>query len=703
MYVARVPNRGSSPAILVRESYRQDGKVRTRTLANISKLPGETIEVIERSLRGQRLLAPEDLFEVTEDGSPAHGHVQAVLVAMRRLRFESLIASRRSRERDLVVAMVAARIVIPKPKSKIGTTRWWGDTTLPELLDVADSNEDDLYAAMDWLLQRQSTIEKKLAGRHLEDKGLALYDLSSSYFEGITCPLAALGHNRDGKKGKLQVNYGLLCNRAGVPVSVSVFEGNTGDTTTLLPQVSKLRDDFGIEHVVLVGDRGMITQKQIDALRDIDDVDWITALRAEGVRKLVEGGQIQMDLFDERQLFEVASHPDFPHERLVACRNVALGRLRAIKRQSLLDATSDALRKVQAMVERGRLRGKEAITHQLEKAAVSAKLRRHVRFTVRDDGFDLVVDEDRLVAEATRTTMADLEHVRLLIQSGRLRGRDAIRARLTKELAKRNVGQHIATDIRGDGFDISIDEKAIVANAMAPLLRRLDDVRRRIDHGQLHGAAAIGVRTGKVINTYKVGKHFVLDIRDDGFDFSIDHKKVAAEAALDGIYIVRTSLPKTRMDTDETVRSYKALTNVERAFRTLKSIDIQVRPIRHRLEDRVRAHIFLCMLAYYVEWHMREAWRPLLFADEDQQAKASRDPVAPAKRSDAALRKASIKRLDDGSQVHSFETLMDHLAAIVRNTCRRLAGDEHEPTFHMITPPNPKQQQAYDLLEAISL
>jgi len=701
MYVATIPNRGSPPAILLREGYREGGKVKSRTLANLSKLPAHAVEALRDVLKGETLLPIEQVVQIVEDGSAAHGHVHAVLVAMKRLGFAELIASRRSRERDLVVAMVAARILTPKPKSKLATTRWWHGTTLPDLLDVADADEDELYTAMDWLLERQPTIEKKLAARHLEDGGLALYDLSSSYFEGVTCPLAALGHNRDGKKGKLQVNYGLLCNRAGIPVSVSVFKGNTGDTKTLLPQVSKLRDDFSIEHVVLVGDRGMITQKQINALRDIDDVDWITALRSEAIRRLVDGGHIQMGLFDECNLFEISDHPDFPEERLVACRNLALARLRAQKRQSLLQATVGELQTVQNMVQRGRLRGKKAIDERLEKAVASSKMRHHVRFTVRDDGFDVAIDEQKVVSEATRTTVAELEKLRRLIQRGRLQGKEAIGDRAAKQLAKRKVGKHIRIDVRDDGFDLSMDTKAIAAEALAAPLRRVEEVRRRIEQGQLYGKDAIGLRAGKVINKYKVAKHFELDIRDDSFDFSINDDKVAAEAALDGIYVVRTSLPKDRMDTDDTVRSYKALTQVERAFRTLKTIDIRVRPINHNLENRVRSHIFLCTLAYYVEWHMIEAWRPLLFCDEDQAAKATRDPVAPAQRSEGAKRKASTKRLDDGSTVHSFETLIDHLARIVRNTCRRTGAGNNEQTFAMVTPPNTKQQQAYDLLNTI--
>ena len=307
MYIATIPNRNSPPAILLRESYREDGKVKSRTLANLSKLPAEAIDVLRRSLKGENLFST-DSFEIIEDGSPAHGHVDAVMTAMRRLDFSKLICSRRSPQRDLVVAMVVARIL--EPKSKLATTLWWTDTTLPEMLDVSDADEDDLYGAMDWLLERQGGIESKLADRHLKNDALALYDLTSSYFEGQTCPLAALGHNRDGKKGKLQVNYGLLTNRKGIPVSVSIFEGNTGDPKTLMPQVEKVRNTFGIEQFVMVGDRGMLTQKQVDVLYDIDGMDWIGALRPEAIKNLVTNGAIQMGLFDERNLFEL-KHPDF--------------------------------------------------------------------------------------------------------------------------------------------------------------------------------------------------------------------------------------------------------------------------------------------------------------------------------------------------------------------------------------------------------
>lgn len=568
MYIATIPNRGSPPAILLREGYREGGKVRTRTLANLSKLPPEAVAALRQVLKGEKLIKADNAFEAIS--SRHHGHVQAVLDAMRRLGFAQLIASRPSPQRNLVVAMVAARIL--EPASKLGTTRWWNLTTLPALLGVSDADEEDLYKAMDWLLERQPFIEKKLAARHLHHDGMALYDLSSSYFEGRCCPLAALGHNRDGKKGKLQVNYGLLTDPRGIPVAVSVFKGNAGDPTTLLPQVDKVRKDFGIERFVLVGDRGMIAQKQIDALRKLDGIDWVAALRSGAIRKLLDGGTLQLGLFDERNLFEL-THPDFPDERLVACRNPELANRRAHKRTSLLEATAKELAKVRRMVERGRLRG-------------------------QDD---------------------------------------------------------------------------------------------------------IGVRVGKVINKYKVAKHFKLIIEETRFDFEIDPDKVAAEAALDGIYVLRTSLPVERMSAEETVRSYKRLTQVERAFRSFKTMDLEIRPIHHRLEKRVRAHIFLCLLSYYVLWHMLQAWRPLLFCDEDLQAKATRDPVAPAKRSEAALRKAHFKTLDDGSEVHSFHTLLKLLSGIVRNVCRVPGAPPDAPTFEVVTTPNEKQQRAFDLLGTIEV
>src|ERR1700674_2066642 len=569
MHIDIVPNRKSPPAVLLRESYREGTHVRKRTLANLSALSAGQVDAIRRTLRGETLVPLADLFEIVH--SRHHGHVQAIHTAMTQLGFESLIASRPSRDRDLIVAMVIARII--DPTSKLATTRWWHTTTLPDVVGVADADADDLYAALDWLIPRQAHIEKKLAARHLHTGGFVLYDLTSSYFEGTYSPLAAPGYNRDGKIGKLQVNYGLLADPRGRPVAVSVFEGNTGDPKTLMPQVEKLQKTFAIDQLVLVGDRGMISQKQIRALKQREGIDWITALRTGAMRKLIEGGHLQLGLFDQRNLFEV-THPDFPGERLVACRNPQLALLRAHKRQSLLDATSRELEHVRGMIARGKLKGK----------------------------------------------------------------------------------------------------------------------------------AAIGVRIGKVVDKYKMSKHVVLHIRDDGFDFHLDDDKVAAEAALDGIYVVRTSVPAPLLATDDVVRSYKLLSNVERAFRSMKTIDLEVRPIRHRLEDRVKAHIFLCMLAHYVAWHMMESWRELLFCDEDQQAKTTRDPVAPAKRSDAALEKVHAKVLDDGTPVHSFHTLLQDLSSIVSNTCRRhAASTASEPTFHLVTTPSPTQQRAYDLLKSIQV
>jgi transposase len=653
MYIAIVPNRNSPPAILLRESYREDGKVKTRTLANLSMLPPQAIDVLRRTLKGEELVAARDAFEIVEGGSRFHGHIDAVLTSMKQLGFFELIASRRGRERDLVVAMVVARIL--DPQSKLATPLWWANTTLPETLTLGDADEDDLYDAMDWLLTRQDAIEKKLAARHLDNDGLALYDLSSSYFEGVTCPLAARGHNRDGKKGKLQVNYGLLTNQRGIPLSVSVFEGNTADPKTLLPQVGKVQKEFGIERFVLVGDRGMLTQKQIDAIRDIDGVDWIGALRPEAIRKLLKTGAIQMELFDQRNLFEL-EHPDFPGERLMACRNPELARRRANKRKSLLEATTRQLDKVRAMVRRGRLHGREVIDARVQDILRSYRIRKHYHIKVRDDGFDYRCDEKALIAEVKAGGSADP----------------------AKLLA---------------GYKVHM--KAIAG--------KFDQLRKRIGQGQLRGRDKIGVRVGKVLNKYKVGKHFKLDIREDGFDFEIDQNNVDNEAALDGIYVVRTSLPDTRMDADQAVRSYKNLSKVERAFRSFKTVDLMVRPIRHRLENRVRAHIFLCLLAYYVQWHMTEAWRPMLYADEDQQAKDSRDPVAPAKRSEEALKKVHTKELPDGSHVHSWRSLLNHLSAIVRNTCRCINSRDDNATFTMDTNPDDGQKRALDLLKTISV
>lgn len=571
MYIDIVPNHGSRPTVLLRESVREGDKVHKRTLANLSELSMPQVESIRRVLKGENLVAVAERFEIV--ASALHGHVEAIRTTMRHLGLEYLIASRSCRERDLIMSLVAARIL--EPNTKLATTRWWHTTTLPSIFGVGDADEDDLYDAMDWLLDRQSHIEKKLAMRHLRADGLVLYDLSSSYFEGSSCPLAKLGHNRDGKKGKLQVNYGLLTDARGCPVAVSVFDGNTGDSTTLIPQVRALRERFGVKTFVAVGDRGMISQKQVDEIKgdkDTAGIEWITALKTQAIRNLVEGGTLQLELFDERNLFEL-THPDYPGERLVACRNPELKKLRAYKRQSLLEATIRELKQVQGMARRGRLQGKDVI----------------------------------------------------------------------------------------------------------------------------------GVRVGKVVNKYKVAKHFVLDIRDDDFDFSIDEKKVTAEASLDGVYVIRTSLAAKHVSAEDAVRSYKLLSQVERAFRSMKTMDLKVRPIHHHLEKRVRAHIFLCMLAYYVEWHMREALRPMLFCDEDQDAKKTRDPVAPAKRSEAALKKAHTKLLEDGTVAHSFQTLLKLLSTIVRNACRTPGGRADAATFEVVTTASAQQRRAYDLLETIKV
>ena len=568
MHIDAVPNRTSRPTYLLRESYRQGKKVRKRTLANLSALSDEQIEAIRAVLSGAAVRPVEEIFEVVR--SRPHGHVQAVRVAMQRLGFESLIASRGSAERDRVCAMVAARILAPH--TKLATTRWWDTCTLAEEFGVSEADEDDLYAAMDWLLEHQEGIERKLASRHLRSGALALYDLSSSYFEGTHCPLGKIGHNRDGKKNKLQVNYGLLTTRTGCPVAVSVYEGNTGDAKTLMPQVAKLREEFGLEQVVLVGDRGMISHKAIGQLREIAGLGWITALKSSQIRCLVEGDTLQLGLFDERSLFEL-THADYPAERLIACRNPELAKRRAQKRQALLQATQQELQKVRASVAAGRLIGK----------------------------------------------------------------------------------------------------------------------------------AKIGVRVGRVVNKYKVAKHFELTIEDKRFDFKLLQEQVAAEAALDGIYVLRTNLLKKQMSAADTVLSYKGLCEVERAFRSLKSVDLKIRPIHHRLEDRVRAHIFLCVLAYYVEWHMCEAWRELLFADEDLEAKRTRDPVAAAKRSPEALHKITERTLADGSPVHSLRTLLQQLATIVRNTCVTRSAKTDTPGFQILTTSNATQQHAMQLLQQITV
>ena len=551
---------------LLRRSYREGGKVRNETLSNLSHLPEPLIAMIRRSLQGETFVPLGEAFTVLR--SQPHGHVEAVHRMMERLGLPGVIAGKPCRERDIVLALIAARIV--DPQTKLATTRSWAATTLADTFGVAEADEQDCYAAMDWLLARQDRIQKKLAARHLKADGLVLYDLSSSYFEGVTCPLARRGYSRDGKRGTLQVNYGLMTDDRGCPVAVTVHEGNTADPVTLMPEITRLKEDFGITQFVMVGDRGMIASQAIEALRE-QGIDWITALKSASIRALVEDKTLQPDLFDETNLCEI-THPDYPGERLVACRNPELAKLRRHKREDLLSATEEALRTIQTRVEAGRLKGQDKI----------------------------------------------------------------------------------------------------------------------------------GVAVGRVINRYKMAKHMSVTITDTSLAFARKEDAIIAEAALDGIYIIRTSVTPERLDAPSCVRHYKSLSQVERAFRSLKTVDLKVRPIHHRLSDRVRAHIFLCMLAYYVEWHMREAWRELLFADEDQAAKATRDPVAPAERSAGAKAKVARRHHEDGTPIHSFQTLLTDLATIVRNTC--CTSSAHDaPTFTVTTQSSPLQRRALDLIDALAV
>ena len=569
MYVERVPNRSSPPAVLLRESYRDGGRIKKRTLANLSKLPYEAVEAVRRVLRGEPLVNPQDAFTCVR--SLPHGHVAAVLATLKQLGLHTLLARQPSRWRELAVALIAARVI--DPQSKLATARALAPesavSTLGEMLGLGGVDQHELYAAMDWLVQRQATIEQRLAKRHLENHTLVLYDLTSSYLEGSHCPLAQRGHSRDGKKGTLRIVFGLLCTSAGCPVAVEVFEGSTADPNTVAPQVAKLRERFGLERVILVGDRGMLTAARIrEDLAGVDGLRWITTLRAPTIRKLVAAGKVTPSLFDERDLAEVSSD-EFPGERLVVCRNPLLAAERGRKREELLSATEKDLEPI---------------------------------------------------AAATR--------------------------------------------------------------------RKTNPLR---------SAGAIGVRVGKVIDRYKVAKHFVTTTTDETFTYRRDEDKIAAEALLDGLYIVRSNVDPEQMDAAQTVRAYKGLSKVERAFRSLKSVDLKVRPLHHRRADRVRAHVLLCMLAYHVEWHMRKKLKPLLFDDHDPQAgeQRRRSVVAPAKRSPAALAKASRKRTPDDLPVHSFRTLLTDLGTLSVNTLRVA---DTGASFPLQTRPTPVQQRCFELL-----
>jgi transposase len=565
MYIERVPNRNSRPAILLREGWREGKKTRKRTIANLTNWPKEKVEALRLLLRGEPLVSAREAFVV--ERTVPHGHVEAVLGTIKKLGLDSIIYSKRCRERDLVVAMITERLI--RPCSKLATTRFWHTTTLADELNVSDADEDDLYEAMDWLLSRQGQIEKKLAARHLMEGSLVLYDVTSSYYEGRTCPLARFGHNRDRKKGKLIIVYGLLTDEAGRPVAVEVYPGNTGDPSTVPDQVEKLRRRFGLCRVVLVGDRGMLTQTQIDKLMDYPGLGWISALRSCAIRKLVNGGSLQMSLFDETNLAEIHA-PEFLDERLVACYNPILAEQRREKREKLLAATEKGLEKI------------------------------------------------------------------------------------AKEVARRTK---------------------------TPLDK-----------------AEIGKKVGKVLNRYKVGKHFAVIIEDGAFSFSRKEETIRRESELDGIYVIRTSEPAERISAEDTVRSYKRLEQVETAIRCMKGVDLLVRPIHHRTEDHVRAHIFLCMLAYYVEYHMRKALAPLLFDDEElDERRKRRDPVKPARPSASAKRKKTVRLTSNGLEVHSFQTLLAELATLSRNRCR-VKSDPGGPTFYELTESTPLQKRAFQLL-----
>jgi|SRR5882724_356577 len=571
MYIETVPNRGSRPAVLLREGWREDGKVKKRTIANLSDWPEHKVQALAAVLKGKSVVGDvAQAFDIVR--SLPHGHVAAVLRSIEKIKLDQLISRSRSPERDLCLAMLVARITAPGSKLALarGLSDETADSTLGELLGLQDADEDRFYAAMDWLLDRQVAIEDALAKRHLADGVLVLYDVTSTYFEGRHCPLAKLGHSRDGKRDKLQIVIGLLTDAQGCPIAVEVFDGNTGDPTTVASQVEKLQKRFDLKRIVLVGDRGMITDARIrEDLSKVQGLDWITALRAPAIAALVEDGSLQLSLFDKKDLAEIST-PEYPGERLVVCKNPLLAQERTRKRRELLEATE----------------------------------------------------------------------------------------------------------------------------------RQLDTVARAVarDKRPLRGAAKIGLRVGKVIGRFKMAKHFNFTITDDGFRYQRDEQAISAESALDGIYVVRTTVSAERLSPDEVVRSYKSLANVERAFRCIKTVDLNIRPIHHRKEERVRAHVLLCMLAYYVEWHMRRALAPILFDDDDRKGgEARRDSVvAPARRSKRAEDKALSKRTDADEPVHSFKSLFRDLATIAKNRVQPKATDA--PLFEIITKPTPLQQRVLDLL-----
>ena len=550
---------------LLRRSYREGTQVKHETLGNISHLPAALIDLIKRSLAGEKFVSASHAFVI--ERSWPHGHVEAVLGMIAKLGLDTMIFSKRCRERDLVLAMLVERLL--HQCSKLATTRLWHETTLAEELSVGDADEDELYQALDWLLTRQPQIEKKLAHQHLSEGGHVLYDVSSSYYEGQTCPLAFFGHDRDGKKGLPIIVYGVLTDPQGRPVAVDVYSGHTGDPTTVPDQVEKLRQRFGLSRAVLVGDRGLLTQTQIDTLKQYPGLGWISALKSPANRELVASGCLQLSLFDQQNLAEIRS-PDFPDERLMACFNPLLAAERKRKRQDLLTATEKELNKI------------------------------------------------------------------------------------AKEVARRT---------------------------RKPLPQ-----------------AEIALKVGKVLNRFKMAKHFILTLEEGRFQWARNQVSIQAEAQLDGIYVIRTSESKQHFSASDTVRCYKSLAQVERAFRCLKGLDLRVRPIRHRTEDHVRAHIFLCLLAYYVEWHLRQAWASLLFADQElEQDRPRRDPVAPARPSASVISKKALRQTADGLPIHSFATLLEALATRCRNRCK-VKADPSGSTFFQLTEPTPLQTRALQLL-----
>ena len=570
MYIEAVPNRNSPPAILLRESYRQEGKVRKRTLCNLSGWLPAHVEGLRGVLKGGTVIPAEhDAFTLTR--SLPHGHVAAALGTARKIGLDRLLGPDGDRCRDLVLALLTGRIL--DPVSKLAAARTLSPATasssLGEALGLGEVSDAELYAALDWLLERQAAIETALAGRHLQNGTLVLYDVSSSYLEGRCCPLAKRGYSRDGKRGSLQIVYGLLCAPDGCPVAIEVFEGNTGDPTTLAPQIDKLKQRFGLEHVVLVGDRGMITEARISEDIKTAGLDWITALRGPAIKELLNSGTLQLTLFDQRDMASITS-PEYPGERLVVCRNPDLAAERARKREDLLAATEKDLAAIKARVGRKR--------------------------------------------------------------------------------------------------------------------------------DPLRGTAEIALAVGEVFNTHKMRKHFDLTITDDAFSFARKTAEITAEAATDGLYVVRTSLAEAALSDADTVRSYKSLARVERAFRCIKTVDLNVRPVYHRLEGRVRAHVFLCMLAYYLEWHMRQCLAPMLFDDTDpDEAEAlRRSVVAPAQSSKAAIKKQTTAMTPDGLPVHSFHTLLADLATLARNTIVTAINPNYPLT--VVTRPTPVQQKAFNLL-----